>query len=485
VASQINTASHTHLTSTTTRQTRRGGSGTRQSRGVVTPHTDSRPPSTIARKAGPTSTRPPSQTSSSRPTTPASALLSQRPVTPADVRALRQKKDPHCSTTPPPCRSPTSSVAVESDLGSGSLDAVPVSPAIRPRSTESARSSSASVLSVPSLPPGLPAVPPGLPAPPGIPTPSTRPVRAETTSPQMPPTPIVTLQSSYQMSTAAKALLDDVKARWETTLTSTAASPFPDLDRTLETLSARDSGFSFNLDPKLAGDDVDNATTFLDFEVEASTPFHGSYLDAFPGLKSSSLPSTSFMAPPGLSYSHGPNRAIYDPSNARSLSIAPLEKQSTERSPYTGSFNPFADHADDTNSTLRKPQLSPLDDDCDRKVSRFGFAQGRKGSTVASSPHHAPSPLSNSDSHTSFHTSGEFPPTPAQAQWTPARQQHAEYGYPPPLSPLVHSVPAQTYSQQHSRFQPFESGVSDDQLRDLISSNRIHSGPSGMNFLYV
>jgi len=476
--SHASSVSHSPLT-TPTRQTRRGGGGTRQPRSVVTSQSDSRTTRTHQdRKSGQanSSTKASSQASSSRPPTPASALLPQRPATPADVKALRQKKE--LQSSPPPCRSPTSSIAVESDLGSGSQDVAPTSPAIRPRS-------SASILSVPSMPPGLPAVPPGLSAPPGIPAPGTRPVRAETTSPQMPPTPLLASQSSYQMSTAARALLDDVKARWETT--STAASPFPDLDRTLETLSARDgqfSGFSFNLDPKLAGDDADNAAALLDFEVEANTPFHGSYLDAFPGLKTPG-PSTSFMAPPGLSFPPSPSRAIFDPLSVRSLSIAPLEKQSTEAPTYTGTFNPFADNTDDsTHSPLHKTQPS-LDDDCCRKVSRFGFAQGRKGSTAASSPLHAPSPLSNSDSQTSFYTSGEFPPTPVQPPWMPpTRQQHSEYGFPPPSSPLAHTIPS-SYSQHHSRFQPFESGVSEAQLRDLIQSSRIHSGASGMNFLYV
>jgi CCR4-NOT transcription complex subunit 4 len=415
-------------------------------------------------------TKTPSQASSSRPPTPASHLAA---VTPADVKTLRQK-DPLGPPTPPPCRSPTSSVAVESDLGSDHQDGAP---AARRRSSNSTKSSA---VSIPSAPPGLPAVPPGLSAPSGIPL-----SRVGTDSPQ---TPILASQTSYQMSTAAKALLDDVKARRDFVST---ISPFPDLDRTLQTLKgAKFGGFSFNLDPKLAGDNSENAELLPEFDLEANTPFQGSYLDTFPG----SGPSTQLPAVHTLqrTYPHLTNRSLYDPMTAKPAPITIAENQVIGGSNYTGSFNPFADNADESPSpSLRGTQYSPLDDDLGRKVSRFGFARGRRSSTAASSPLHASSPLANADNQTSFYSSGEYSQT-AQPQWvTPSRQQYSEYGYLLPNSPLVpHTADVPSPYPQHGRFQPFDGGVSEAQLRELFQSSRdrevsIMSGPPGMNSLYV
>jgi CCR4-NOT transcription complex subunit 4 len=464
----------THVSATMMpRQTRRGG-GTRHSRNIPPALTgDSRLSSARIhdRKGGSattTSTKTPSQTSSSRPPTPASVSLPLRPTTPADLKVLRQKKEPPPLPLP---RSPTPSITVGSDLGSGSQDVALASPAIRPQSTDSIQSSA------PSLPPGIPTVPPGLSAPPGIPMP-TRPPRVGAASPQ---TPLLASQSSYQMSTAARALLDDVKARRESLLPPTAFSPFPDFDRTLQTLSGEDGefgGFSFNLDPKLAGDDADNVQSLPEFEVDPGTaPFRGSYIDAFPALRSPGPSPVTFMPPPGLSYPHNPTRSIYDPLAARVSPIAPVEGQSTGSSNYTGSFNPFADHGEEPASSPARREY-PLDDD--RKVSRFGFARGRRGSTAASSPLHAASPLTNNDSHPSIYNSGDMLQTPSQQpQWTGStRLQHSEYGYPQTGSamgsPLAQQAQAQTvYAQQPSRFQPFDNpGVSEAQLRDLIQSSR-------------
>jgi len=490
-----NANNHSPSTSAS-RQTRRGG--LRQPRNSPAPvqatPSDYRVSSTRThqdRKTAGTAKNS-SSASLSRPSTPAAAMLPQRPATPADVKALRLKKASH---SPQPSRSPAPSVAAESDQGSGSHDVPPSSLAVRPQSTDFAQSS------VPSIPLGIPIVPPGLSAPPGIPTPS-RPPRVETASPQ---TPLLASQSSYQMSTAARALLDDVKARRESVLPSTTTlSPFPDFDRTLQTLSGGNGeygGFSFNLDPKLVGDDADNNEQLAVFEAETNIPFHGNYMDAFPALRSPAQQgSPSVMVPPGLPYPHNPNRSIYDPLAARAPPATPIERQSTGGSSYTGPFNPFAETNEETSvpntSPIRHSQYPPLDDDPSRRVSRFGFARGRQGSTTRSSPLHVSSPLSNNNSDSqSFYNSTDFPQTPAQPQWT--GQGRHEYGYAQPVSamgsPLAQHEQAQVvYSQQHSRFQPFDSGVSESQLRDLIQSSRdqvnstgFHDGPTGTNLLFV
>lgn len=432
------------------------------------------------RRGGSGSTKTPSQASSSRPSTPAGgAKLPQKPATSAEVKVLKQRD----SQVPQAPQSPASSITVESDLGSGSQDTTPLSPALRPQSTDS----------IPAAPPGITPPPPGLSAPPGLPAPS-RPPHLDSIPPQV----LHPTQSSYQMSTAAQALLDDVKARREAPLPSTYVSPFPDFDRTLQTLSGGDDGgfggFSFNFDPKLAVDDVDEAAALSDFDLEASMPFHGTFTDAFPALRppgQHGSPSSPFMGPPGISHPHSPNRAIFDPLIPR-----PIEKQSTGGSNYTGSFNPFADANDDSasGSPSRKSQYSPLDED--RKVSRFGFARGRQGSTTTSSPLHVSSPLTNnSDSHISFYNSNELsaPPPPQSSQWPGSnRQQQPDYGYSQPNSPLAQHAQAQmAFSQQSSRFQSFDSGVSEAQLRELIQASRERAGPTtndspaGMRLLFV
>ncbi|KAF5386828.1 hypothetical protein D9615_001626 [Tricholomella constricta] len=409
-----------------------------------------------------------SQASSSRPATPES-VAPQRVTSPVtkEMKLTRVKKE---SALLSPSPDPTTQ---RDEPESGPLSIVSPSPAPRPGSTDSAQSS----VAPPTLPPGLPAIPPGLSAPPGIPSPS-RPPRFETASPQ---TPLLASQSSYQMSTAARALLDDVKARRESALpTVTGISPFPDFDRTLQTLSGGDTGgFSFNLDPKLAGTDTEGLRPLPDFEVEASTPFHGSYIDAFPALRTPASLTTAVMAPPGLPYPHHPNRSIYDPHAVRLLPSAGLANQNAGSS-YVGSFNPFADASEEppapSASPLRRQQYSPLDDDPSRKVSRFGFARGRQGSTATSSPIHVSSPLSNnsSDGQSFYNPMDGLSHGQGRTHWSANGRQDYGYTQTPSStsSPLVQHAADPTYTHLQNRFQPFESGVSEAQLRDFIQSSR-------------
>jgi len=273
------------------------------------------------------------------------------------------------------------------------------------------------------------------------------------------------------MSTAARALLDDVKARRESLLPSISSiSPFPDFDRTLQTLSGEDGGgFSFNLDPKLA-EVADNMDSLPDFDVDPTIPFHGSYVDAFPALRQAS----QFPNPPGVPFVHPANRSIYDAAAGRT---PPLEKQ---RGPnYLGSFNPFAELNEEPSGLAfsnRLSQYSPLDED--RKVSRFGFARGRQSSTAASSPLHASSPLSinNNDTH-SHHNSAEM--------FISGAHGHHEYDNSQPNLTLGSPLVQQSFSQQKPRFQPFEAELSEAQLRDFIQSSRdreLHRISHGMLF---
>ncbi|EJD46065.1 hypothetical protein AURDEDRAFT_164723 [Auricularia subglabra TFB-10046 SS5] len=254
-----------------------------------------------------------SQASSSRPSTPALAA-------PPAARAEPAPPAPPV-TPPPPIRSPTSSIAQESETSS----------------------------SVPEVPPALPAPPPAAPQPPH--------------QQQQPPQDAASAQQQqargqYQLSTQAQALVDDVRARRESAQTNgaTAAvqSPFPDFDRLLSTLGEEIVGFS--LDQKLAG----RMGADVDLERELAS---GGGFDPFsiqPQQKG------GFFAPPGLSSPPG----LAQPDQYSSLDSTPSKPS------YTGSFNPFA--ADLAESPKRSA------DEGYRSVSRFNFARRPAGSATSS-----------------------------------------------------------------------------------------------------
>ena len=338
---------------------------------------------------------------------------------------------------------------------------------------------------LPAVPPGLsPVVPPGLAVPPGLPPPASRTV-SETASPQI---PLQQSQSTYQMSTQAQALMEDIRARRETNVAAVVQSPFPDFDRMLQALGndTEFGGFSFNLDPKLAGDVQDDAFNLPDFDVDGGVPFNGGFFDVFPALRPSGQASSSPLGPPpGIPLAPQNQRTVYDPLTGKGM----LERQSTGSS-YTGSFNPFAgDAIDDVPSR----KFSPVDEE--RKVSRFGFARGRQGS--ASSSLHASSPLSNADSlsQLAHHNNvAEFPGHASQQQWPfpPRHHDFANHYQSNSVmsSPLAqHMQAAQAQFNQHApqmgRFQPaYDNGVSEQQLRELIMSSRdranvSRNGPMG------
>lgn len=268
------------------------------------------------------------------------------------------------------------------------------------------------------------------------------------------------------MSTAARALLDDVKARRESALPiSSGLSPFPDFDRTLQTLSGEDGGgFSFNLDPKLA-DEVDSAENLPDFDMTSTIPFRGSYLDAFPALRSGS----PYAHPPSLGYTQSVAHPIYDPSAARPAPGSLLEKQTVRGTSYLGSFNPFSEPSVDNVTSSPSPSLrssySPIDEE--RKVSRFGFARGRQSSTATSSPLHSMAPLNYSnDLQPLYHS-----PDDLVNLWPPGLH---DIRVPSPLSGSPLRAQAQPIFAPHQgHLQLLSSGdLSEAQLRSFIQSSQ-------------
>ncbi|RPD59174.1 hypothetical protein L227DRAFT_576392 [Lentinus tigrinus ALCF2SS1-6] len=473
-ANKSNTLASTALHNNTnsisqgTRQSRRAGTSTRQQRSGSTTTPAVPALAEVRRKAA---AKASSQASSSRPATP--STLPNRPVTPALVKTVKAKEVAPPPPPPPAPRSPTSSVAVDSDAGSGAPEAA------SPRSPPPPSSTVSVAKEVPSAPPGLPAippglspvVPPGLAAPPGLPPPVSRTV-SEVASPQI---SMQQSQSTYQMSTQAQALMEDIRARRETNVTAVVQSPFPDFDRMLQALGndTEFGGFSFNLDPKLAGDVQDDTFNLPDFDTDSGVPFNGGFFDVFPALRPSGQASLNPLGPPpGIPLASQNQRTVYDPLTGKGM----LERQSTGSS-YTGSFNPFAgDAVDDAPSR----KFSPVDEE--RKVSRFGFARGRQGS--ASSSLHASSPLSNADSLSQLahhNNAAEFPGHVSQ-QWPfpPRHHDFANHYQSNSVmsSPLAqHMQAAQPQFNQHApqlnRFQPaYDNGVSEQQLRELIMSSR-------------
>ncbi|KAF5357815.1 hypothetical protein D9756_001673 [Leucocoprinus leucothites] len=437
--------------SSLTRPARRGGTP-RQGRPSTTHVVEARAAQSrpgVDRKSAGT---PLSQTSASRSSTP--------PGLSSDIRP--SQKD---GSVPKSTNSPAPSTTAESDTGSLPRDHGLLS-SPRPSSPGSAQPHMRSMVSVVSA---IPAIPPGLTVPPGIPSPA-RPSRVATASPQ---TPLLSSQSSYQMSTAARALLDDVKARREAPLPAIGYSPFPDFDRTLQTLSGGDGGgFSFNFDPKLA-DEVEASENLGEFDPDITIPFPGSYVDAFPALRTpSSLNTPHLGPPPGLSYSA--SRSIYDPFAAK-----PDLNRQVQHS-YAGSFNPFADSSDDDSHLPGGHPSAEVNEE--RKFSRFNFARGRQTSSLMSSP--------TSTSGPSFHSPLENAPffgsnsglSPnMQQHWSP--MSHQDFSYSQPVSnigsPMPHqSQPQNAFGQSAPRFQPFDAELSEAHLREFIQSSRERASTS-------
>ncbi|KDQ33917.1 hypothetical protein PLEOSDRAFT_1091684 [Pleurotus ostreatus PC15] len=287
--------------STSTRSTRRLAGNPRPARtGHVSTSSGESRPSGARSERTKTNTKTPSQASSSRPGTPAPSGLPARPATPPEVKALRRKE----STPPEPSISPAPSTNAASDVGSLDIPLaspdIPLSAALSP-----------TLPSAPAVPPGIPIVPPGLSVPPGLPAPN----RLAKSDGPVSQTPILAAQTTYQMSNAARALLDDMQTRREAAPLPVSSSVFPDLDHLLQTLSGADDGggFSFNLDPSLAAKNAEDNQPLPEMEAVVNLPFQGTYLDAFPALRGP--PGLPPINPPPLPY----GRPIFDANDTHSF----------------------------------------------------------------------------------------------------------------------------------------------------------------------
>ena len=445
-------------TSTSTRQSRRGGTPRQPRNASSLAVQDSRFSQTKAHAE-----RKHTLVPTSRPSTP---VMEPSTAPHDDLKGLRPKE---LLASVQPSTSPTLSATASDRSG---FQERTLSTPTRPDSVESTSSNlhlTSSLSTSTSL-----MVPPGLSAPPGISSLS-RPPRAETASPQ---TPLLASQSSYQMSMAARALLDDVKARRESTLpASSGFSPFPDFDRTLQTLTDEGGGgFSFNLDPKLA-DEAEFSEPLPDFDLASAVPFHGSYIEAFPALRS----GFGFIQP-SSGYVHSTNLPIYDPATLRTGSGRSFEKQSAGGTSYTGLFNPFSEPP----SVSTSASLPYLPGDEERKVSRFGFAQGRKAATVASHPLLS-NPLSHASQNQSFHHPTDVHHDAGYRWSTDYHEHHLSNSH--ATSAQVQHAQAQAMFT-HAQNLPLGRELSEAQLRSFIQSSQARLNDSenlggGINGLYT
>ncbi|OCB89684.1 hypothetical protein A7U60_g3161 [Sanghuangporus baumii] len=458
---------------TSGRGARRGQRSTKpsvQSENRTQPTTASRQSAQSERKQ---SAKPPSQASSSRPSTPGIAGLPQRPTTPASaVPNSRQQKQRKESQVPVPPRSPTSSIAVESDVGS--LEATSTSPSL------SASRVATPPVATSEAPPGLSGVPPGLSSPPpGIPGPG----QTQASSPLV----REVSTSSYQISSQAQALLDDVVNRREALPPSTSLSPFPDLDRTLQNLAGGDGdsgGFNFSLDPKLAVDDEQFDDPLLNLDIDQSLASSGHFNSFSTGQL---LNEASTFNPPEIAFGIPHSRGVYE-----GYRTTGHDGTTPGSSGYTGPFNPFGEASESApQSNAQRPSPIP-DDDATRRVSRFGFARERQGSAGFLNSGRSSPLLSANTSLSSLSLADNTHPSSSASSHPPwAFQRQHEVAPPPGLgmpartdtpgsvrdSPLVPYAHAQTagqtsYIAQTSRFQPFDMSSSEASLKDILVIGR-------------
>ncbi|CBQ73085.1 related to MOT2-transcriptional repressor [Sporisorium reilianum SRZ2] len=243
------------------------------------------------------------------------ALATGRPDSPA----LLGTDSPSQSQPSSPVPSRAVAVGISADLGSTASAAAAAAATSTPRKETNAQSKVSTTTTIDTAippPPGLvkPSSPPGL-------------ARSASTTDSRPATPHTESdhpKSSYQPSSSAQALLDDMLQRREAQPELVKPSPFPDFDDALS--SFKDGDFSFNLpaNPQLANNDGASELT------SAFTTF------------------SPFGAPPGVLAAHAslvtagtpPPSIMRTPNRSSTASPAPLS--------YSGSFDPFAPGAGET-----------------------------------------------------------------------------------------------------------------------------------------
>ncbi|CAE6415323.1 unnamed protein product [Rhizoctonia solani] len=312
----------------------------------------------------------------SRPSTPALSNPPSRPSTASKSPRDAFKSPNLAAAQPTPLANvhiPAEATATDTPSPDAKEDtAVPVQSSPKP--------SPATPAIPPPPPPGLSLPPP----PPGLAVvPQHAPAAQPDTTLQTSPSSAGPNQSQYQMSGAAKALLDDVRARREAAPpASTQQSPFPDFDRTLSNLTGGGFSFSFNMGPNAYNrSDVASGPYASTAQDDIPGPLPGRSTSGFfdPFRKGDANPALppppGLSARPGTGYEQGHLAAHMEPKPS-----------------YTGAFNPFADGPGSMN---RASSYDSERDAAERTSSRFGFARRQDslgqlsngyGTAITSSP---------------------------------------------------------------------------------------------------
>lgn len=352
----------------------------------------------------------------SRPSTPALSNPPSRPST-----ASKSPRDAFKSPTLAAAQATPLAVTSISSIATPGVEAS--SPEAKgengPVSVQSPPKTAATTSPVPPPPPGLslPPPPPGLAAVPQH-TPNQT---AISTRPSGSGSGSVPNQPQYQISGAAKALLDDVRARRESAPpASTQQSPFPDFDRTLSNLTGGGFSFSFNMGSNAYGRSDNPAGPYSGTnnqeDITASLPGRGvsGFFDPF--RKNEANPS--LPPPPGLSGSR--STSTYEQS--------PIPMHAELKTAYTGAFNPFADGIGSLNRTS---SYDSERDAAERTSSRFGFARRQDSTGQASSGYGAAMTASPVRLHEQLPSEAPMPPASlaSSSQWRYSHNGAPEYGH--------------------------------------------------------
>ncbi|KAG9125831.1 transcriptional repressor general negative regulator of transcription subunit 4 [Ceratobasidium sp. 392] len=293
-------------------------------------------------------------------------------------------------------------------------------------------------------PPVVPPPPPGLslpPPPPGlVPTPQQVASTQQTGLARPAGLDHAPSHPQYQMSGAAKALLDDVRARRESAPPiSTQQSPFPDFDRTLSNLSAGGFSFSFNLGSNgHARDDIAPVSypSSAPVSQDSALPARGVSGLFDPFRKND--PTPSLPPPPGLTVAQ--DSPGYQQSS--------LSTHTDSRAAYTGAFNPFADGVGGLN---RSGSYDSDRDAAERTSSRFGFARrqdsfGQSSVGYGASNTSSPNRIIEQLPPTASTYASDVSVSPQPAHWQYHHNSAAEYG-PPGISQQISLGPSPLQQQ--------------------------------------
>ncbi|EPQ28574.1 uncharacterized protein PFL1_03878 [Pseudozyma flocculosa PF-1] len=261
-----------------------------------------------------------------RAESPAPLGSSTRPATPSPLTGEQASPSPtHSKAAPPP--PPPAAVNAATTGGGGPP------PGLEPKSQSSSKSSSETTTrqATPSGPPGLTkgSAPPGLASPA---TASTRTLTSEEGE-RSEKSSSTTAPSTYQPSSSAQALLDDMLQRREAEPETVKPSPFPDFDDALSSFQDGDFSFNFPAAQQQATKESNGSEPLRPGQVDLTTAFTtfspfgapSGILAAHAGLVTAGTP------PPGI---------VRTPNRSTTASPAPLS--------YSGSFDPFAPGAGET-----------------------------------------------------------------------------------------------------------------------------------------